>query len=217
MSLEDIVKVASPCRVPWSSMAGDERVKHCRQCKLDVYNLSSMSEDEALDFLAAAEGKERTCILFYRRSDGTIITRDCPKGVAHMKNLGTRLLRLVSGLLAFFLAISPAWAEEKDGDQSRTGREGSTGLPAMRLEDFVKNAGAGAEVVYGEYIPVPGTETALPAEARPVKKPEVKPEQNNEKAPGQALEIQDGKKSGKKKTGKKTRKTVGTSEKPAGK
>lgn|GEM_PF-1132399 len=144
MDLEDIAKVASPCRVPWSSMSGDDKIKHCRQCKLDVYNLSSMSKDKALDFLAAAEGKERTCISFYRRSDGTIITRDCPQGAARMRTMVYGLLRMIAGLVSVLLAIGPASAEEKDRFRN--------GLPLIRLDSFVLSA-TGVEHVYGEAVP----------------------------------------------------------------
>lgn len=32
------VYIAAPCSVPWDSMEGDERIRHCQQCKLNVYN-----------------------------------------------------------------------------------------------------------------------------------------------------------------------------------
>ena len=41
------VKVASPCPADWDRMIGDERVRFCGQCELNVYNLSAMSEAPA--------------------------------------------------------------------------------------------------------------------------------------------------------------------------
>jgi len=72
------LRVASPCRAPWESMDGDERVRFCRECSRNVYNLSEMTEDEARRVVAEREG--RVCVRFYQRRDGTVLTSDCPVG-----------------------------------------------------------------------------------------------------------------------------------------
>jgi hypothetical protein len=56
-------------------MTGGDRARHCARCRLTVYNLSEMTANEALAFVRDAEG--RTCVRFYRRADGTVLTRDC--------------------------------------------------------------------------------------------------------------------------------------------
>src|SRR6185503_21216807 len=43
------------------------------------YDLSAMTRDEATALVAASEGK--LCARFYRRTDGTVLTADCPVGV----------------------------------------------------------------------------------------------------------------------------------------
>ena len=70
------VRVARPCSADWSAMEGTDRARHCALCRLTVYNLSEMTADEARAFVEGAEG--RTCVRFYRRADGTVLTRDCP-------------------------------------------------------------------------------------------------------------------------------------------
>ena len=47
--LLDQVGIASPCTASWEAMAGDDRVRFCRQCSLNVYNLSGMTKLEAED------------------------------------------------------------------------------------------------------------------------------------------------------------------------
>src|SRR5262245_20354331 len=74
----DNISVASQCKASWDAMAGDNRVRFCSECKLNVYNLSAMSRAEAVSLITSREG--RTCVRFYRRSDGTMLTRDCPVG-----------------------------------------------------------------------------------------------------------------------------------------
>src|SRR5437016_12464169 len=75
----DNLRVASPCPMTWEQMSGDDRVRHCLECKLNVYNLSDMTRRQAQRFLAQHEG--RLCVRYYRRADGAIITRDCPWGL----------------------------------------------------------------------------------------------------------------------------------------
>src|SRR6185503_6331901 len=57
------VRIASPCSADWEKMVGDERVRHCNQCNLNVYNLSALSSLEAHDLVAKREG--RLCVRFY--------------------------------------------------------------------------------------------------------------------------------------------------------
>ena len=45
--LEDL-RIASPCPVAWESMTGDERVRHCRECGLNVYDISRLTRAEAV-------------------------------------------------------------------------------------------------------------------------------------------------------------------------
>jgi hypothetical protein len=70
--------IASPCSAKWEEMSGDDRVRHCGHCRLNVYNLSVMDVEEAAELLAA--DSESLCLRLYRRSDGTILTRNCPSG-----------------------------------------------------------------------------------------------------------------------------------------
>ena len=56
-------------------MRGDDRVRFCQQCKMNVYDISAMSRADATQLIASHEG--RLCVQMYRRSDGTVITDDC--------------------------------------------------------------------------------------------------------------------------------------------
>lgn len=91
-------------------MIGDERKRYCGECKLNVFNLSGMSRTEAENLILNTEG--RLCVRFYRRADGSILTKDCPVGWAAIKRRISRtaaaafalLIGLLSGLgfAAFF-------------------------------------------------------------------------------------------------------------------
>jgi hypothetical protein len=79
----DRIKIASPCPITWEQMGGDERVRFCDHCQLNVYNLSSLNKAAAEALLVSTEG--RLCARLYRRSDGTVLTSDCPVGVRALR------------------------------------------------------------------------------------------------------------------------------------
>jgi hypothetical protein len=83
------VRVAAPCEADWNEMRGDERVRFCARCSLNVYNLSAMTRREAESLVVRSEG--RLCVRFYRRKDGTIITRNCPVGLVALKRRASRV------------------------------------------------------------------------------------------------------------------------------
>ncbi len=72
----DQIDIATPCSVDWDQMAGDERVRHCGDCRLNVYNVTEMTRAEAVTLIAANE-TGRTCLRLHRRPDGTLLTQDC--------------------------------------------------------------------------------------------------------------------------------------------
>ena len=73
------VRIASPCPVLWQDMEGDDRVRLCGQCDCRVYNLSAVTAEEGVKILRETEG--RLCVQLWRRTDGTLITADCPVGL----------------------------------------------------------------------------------------------------------------------------------------
>ncbi|MBI3550120.1 MAG: hypothetical protein HY078_13870 [Elusimicrobia bacterium] len=92
----DALTLASPCTQSWDAMEGDERVRFCGLCRLNVYNLSAMPRAEAEALVASREG--RLCVRFYQRADGTILTRDCPVGLAAFRLRVLKLAGAAAGL-----------------------------------------------------------------------------------------------------------------------
>jgi hypothetical protein len=100
----DGVRVAAPCPAQWEKMVGDERMRYCGQCSLHVYNLSGMTKREAETLVANAEG--RLCVRYYRRADGSILTRNCPVGLRAVKQRVTRIAgAALSAVLGFFAGL----------------------------------------------------------------------------------------------------------------
>lgn len=78
-------------------MRGDDRARFCDQCSLTVYNLSALTREEGLRLVQTREG--RTCVQLFRRMDGTILTRDCERGLR--RNFEVQLKRANP--------LGPAW------------------------------------------------------------------------------------------------------------
>ena len=98
----DHVRVAAPCPADWNRMTGDEQVRFCAQCSLNVYNLSGMTKQQAEALIMSAEG--RLCIRYYQRADGTILTDNCPVGLRALKRRVSRAANAVLSALLAFLA-----------------------------------------------------------------------------------------------------------------
>lgn len=103
----DSVRIASPCSANWNEMYGDERKRFCSECKLNVYNLSAMTQREAENFLINAEG--RVCLRIFRRNDGTVLTQDCPVGWLALKKkvsrAATAVFALTMGIFGGILSL----------------------------------------------------------------------------------------------------------------
>src|SRR5262245_8326613 len=97
------IKIAAPCNAEWKWMYGNDRVRFCGQCSQNVFNLSAMTTEEAEDLIRRSEGT--LCVRFYRRSDGTILTRNCPVGLQAIryKLTSTRnhIIAAIFGLLGY--------------------------------------------------------------------------------------------------------------------
>jgi hypothetical protein len=78
-------------------MAGDERVRHCTLCALNVYNVAEMTAGEVRELLGRSEG--RVCARLYRRADGTVLTRDCPTGIRAVRQQASRAAAAVVAAL----------------------------------------------------------------------------------------------------------------------
>jgi hypothetical protein len=106
------LKVASPCSQDWNAMLGDDRKRYCGECKLNVFNLSGMSRQEAENLIMNAEG--RLCVRFYQRADGSVLTEDCPVGWARVKQRTKAYVTALASLIfTFFGALGLVTAFKK--------------------------------------------------------------------------------------------------------
>jgi hypothetical protein len=98
-------QIASPCSADWNKMSGGDRMRYCPDCKLNVYNFSAMTPDEIEKIVQERTG--RLCARFYQRTDGTLLTQDCPIG---FRGAVLRASKLVAAALTAVLIVSPSRA-----------------------------------------------------------------------------------------------------------
>ena len=101
VSLVQRVQIASPCPAKWEDMVGDDRSRFCSHCKLNVYNLAAMTEAQGEALIIEKEGK--LCARIYRRYDGTILTKDCPRGLRAARKRAAWLALRAAAVLAFLV------------------------------------------------------------------------------------------------------------------
>jgi hypothetical protein len=167
----DNIKVASPCPANWDEMLGDERKRYCGQCSLNVYNLSGMTRREAESLLQQSEG--RLCVRYFRRADGTVLTKDCPVGWAALKKRLSKTAAAAFSLAAGLLGgLGLTFALAKQEDPLMVGKiipyASPTPIPLM---GDVVSPGYDKRAVMGGLEAQPAPEAEVGNTVMPVQKP----------------------------------------------
>ncbi|HMM78918.1 MAG TPA: carboxypeptidase-like regulatory domain-containing protein [Pyrinomonadaceae bacterium] len=130
----DRISVAKPCSASWDEMTGDERSRLCAGCERQVYNISALTPMETRDLIASHEGK-RLCIRLFKRTDGTVITSDCPKGLAAYRR---RVTRFATAAFASILGLfSVSYSQTTFPSDIGSGQRGVTTLMVPLVEGRV--------------------------------------------------------------------------------
>jgi TonB family protein len=112
--------IETPCESSWDKMTGNDSVRFCGQCSLNVYNIANLTDKEAEAVFAKGREQGRVCARLYRRPDGTIMTDNCPRSLRKIRDASRWLKTKI--VAAFALAISlftPAQAEESKKNQTK--------------------------------------------------------------------------------------------------
>src|SRR5438046_1349796 len=100
------IRIASPCTANWEHMVGDDRVRHCAACNLNVYNFAALTNSEIEELISSRQG--RVCGRLYRRKDGTILTKNCPVG---FQIKSRRISRAAGAALTAIMGVAGAAAQ----------------------------------------------------------------------------------------------------------
>jgi hypothetical protein len=93
--------ISSPCPKRWDELIGDERIRYCGHCQLNVYNLTVMTPPEINQLLHRTNG--RLCVRMYVRNDRTATLRDCPVGRENVVRRRIRAITIAFSVLVFGL------------------------------------------------------------------------------------------------------------------
>ncbi len=99
----DQLRIATPCPAKWEQMSGNDSVRFCDVCQLNVYNIAGLTRSETESLIASAEG--RLCARLYRRTDGTVLTKDCPVG---LRALRMRISKRAAAVFAMLVGLAGA-------------------------------------------------------------------------------------------------------------
>ena len=127
------IHIASPCPADWNKMVGDERVRHCAECNLNVYNLSAMTDRQVQELIAGSRGN-RLCARFYRRLDGTVLTRDCPWSLRSLKR---RASRIATVIMAAIMSVGVAFGKnnsQQSPSKAAANRHAKAGVWIMVMD-----------------------------------------------------------------------------------
>ncbi|MBX9687168.1 MAG: PepSY domain-containing protein [Candidatus Obscuribacterales bacterium] len=123
-----LLEIPKPCSVPWESMKGSSRIRFCDQCQKNVFNISDMTESEAVNLIVSREGK--VCISMLKRADGTIVSDECPPILRPLRDGYKKLAAAFSALMALSLASAPVNSEESKSKPAQ--EQNSNQVPPMR-------------------------------------------------------------------------------------
>jgi hypothetical protein len=133
------LRIASPCPANWESMKGDDRVRFCELCNLNVYNIAELTRSEAASLVANAEG--RICARLYRRIDGTVITRDCPVG---WRAIRRRVATVAGAVFTTLISLSSIVV-----GQDPSGQDKSSDKPRVTISRTTSESGIERGVISG--------------------------------------------------------------------
>jgi hypothetical protein len=134
--LLDRIRIPTPCEADWDSMVGNDQVRFCSHCSLNVTNLSSMTRREARRLVRESGG--RLCVRYYRRPDGSPLTAPLER----LHQVARRAPKVAAGAFGAVLTLSPGAVGQtrpSAGVTTRNAAERAARAPAE--EDDVQEGG----------------------------------------------------------------------------
>lgn len=124
--------IETPCEVSWDKMTGNDSVRFCSQCSLNVYNIANLTDKEAQAVFAKGKAAGRVCARLYRRPDGTIMTDNCPRALRKIRD-GSRWLKtkIVASITLVFSLFAPAPSNASDAENK--GNAKTPAHPSFKL------------------------------------------------------------------------------------
>jgi hypothetical protein len=124
--LLDRISVTTPCTADWDSMVGNDQVRFCTHCNLNVHDLSSMRRREARLLVRRLGGS--LCVRYYRRPDGSLRTLT---PTTRFHQIGRRASKMAAGVFGAVLTLN-AGAAAQNGPRAGADSQAATELIARK-------------------------------------------------------------------------------------
>ncbi len=109
----DNLTITSPCTADWNSMIGNDQVRFCEHCNLDVHNLSLMTRNQAQRLIARSNG--RLCVRYHQDPAGPPLTLPVKR---KLHRIGRRGSKIAAGAFTATLSVTSAVAQNSASSQS---------------------------------------------------------------------------------------------------
>ena len=109
-NLNKLIEIKTPCTADWDSMIGDDRIRFCEHCNLNVNDLSQLTPKRVRRLVT--KSNSRLCIRYQKRRDGSPIIKAVP---AKFHNIGRRASKIAAGAFTATLSISSVVAHSAPG------------------------------------------------------------------------------------------------------
>lgn len=107
------ISVPSPCSADWDSMIGNNRIRFCEHCNLNVHDLSAMTRNRAMRLVLNSRG--RLCVRFLEAPNGGPRTN-----VPKLIRISKRATRLAAGAFTCTISLASAAAAQTFPQQVET-------------------------------------------------------------------------------------------------
>jgi hypothetical protein len=97
------IAIESPCSARWEEMKGNEQVRFCSHCELNVTDLTQMTRPKAISLVRRSKG--RLCLRIQRSPAGELVTRP---SVQKLYSISRRASRIAAGTFTALMSISTA-------------------------------------------------------------------------------------------------------------
>ena len=121
------VTIHSPCTADWNSMIGNDQVRFCEHCSLEVHNLSLMTRNQAERLVARSNG--RLCIRYHHDPAGRPLTLHVGQ---KLHRISRRVSRIAAGAFTATLSVTSAVAQGSASFQSGNSNAPSATQPSVR-------------------------------------------------------------------------------------
>ena len=149
------LRIASPCPTTWEQMKGDDRTRFCDLCNLHVYNIAELTASEAKSLIANTDG--RICARLYRRSDGTVITKDCPVGLRAIRR---RVARIAGAVFATVISLCGSAFGQKLTEGDKACRQ-QVKITSALIQDPLENGAVTGTILDANGAVIPGAVITL--------------------------------------------------------